>query len=709
MICLFVVYSPASSFENKQQGAQATAIVFAYFDTLISKNILTIPHLECLLEHSEFTNPITETEALSSNLVHIHWTTINKLIAANKNDLIDPTQIHHWAKEKLNALKDAQSIKEQVRKSTTPIYHQMNFIELPASTYTNPFDGSTFEIEEGIEFQDNLVTHYQWALVMNENPSANIDLSDSEDIFIDGKKIKLEANAPVNNISWDRINAYIGKLNNQDTEYSYALPSVYEYFAIMQAALGQGWAAKIPQSVGWKNPLLIKGKRIWSIINSLWQWTRDWVNLTKNDKAHLIFGFFNPYGSKLLMPIIYDTSKDKTVGLRLIRFKKNKRLLKSQLLSKQKLSWSKKTHHESSFIWDHEFEFPILIDDHLKWLYEHSHSYASDIQHTLNCLKAHGSIEIIKSLKQLFFDEEKINNLYPLTSLINLQELSIPYNIISDILPLHLLKNLRYLKLCGNQISDVSALSELTNLEALYLNLNQIIDISALHSLTNLKKLWVGSNELHNLEPINSLLNLETLHLSSNNINNLSTLSSLKHLKYLSLNLNPITDISPISGLKNLIELDLWENQISDISPLNSLTNLERLFLSDNQISTISDLCLLKSLKHLKLDGNRIYDISMLSKLKDLEELNLQRNQINDISALGSLSNLTDLSLDDNQISDISVLSTLTSLKRLTLNNNQVNDLSPLKSLKQLEYLCIRDNPVKILNSLKNLTAIIHS
>ncbi len=480
--------------EHSEKQLQATRTVITYFNAMLSKNILNAHNLECILDHDEFINPISETEALSSDLAHTHWNALNKMVEANKNNLIDTDIIHQWAHEKLDALKDAQSVKAEIREETKPIYYAMNFVEIPAGTYINPLDGSTLEILDGIEIQDNLVTQYQWASVMYENTSTNAEGPDSEEISFGGKKIKMNPNALVNSISFNQIHDYIEKLNAQNSEYFYTLPSLHEFFAILQAFLGKDWFTKIDQQHAVTNNFLtINKKRVWDLCDSLWQWTRDQIHLNAKDTAHLIFGRYQDNASlanTLIRPVVLNESKNNYIGIRLIRCKKPQ-ALRPTTFNKKQILWTKGAGN-NSFLWDGVFKNYIMLDEHLAWLFKHYYDYPADIRHTLDCfMKQRYRPNVLKTTYDLRLDGSKVTNLIPLSSLIKLEHLHLDNNQISDISPLASLTNLKTLQLNHNQISNISPLVALTNLSRLDLENNQISDISPLIALTNLWELYL--------------------------------------------------------------------------------------------------------------------------------------------------------------------------------------------------------------------------
>ena len=183
-----------------------------------------------------------------------------------------------------------------------------------------------------------------------------------------------------------------------------------------------------------------------------------------------------------------------------------------------------------------------------------------------------------------------------LSGLPNLTVLDLSSNdTISDFFPLSSLINLEWLSLIGSSISDVSWISSLTNLEWLLLSYNDISDITPLSNLTNLETVWLTNNNISDISAVANMTNLEWLILDRNSISDISALSGLTNLRSLWLNGNSISDISALSGLTSLTRLSSRNCLISDITPLSNLTRLERLSLNNYNIrglsyNSISDL-----------------------------------------------------------------------------------------------------------------------
>jgi len=82
-------------------------------------------------------------------------------------------------------------------------------------------------LSRNFEIQATPVTQLQWALVMGQNPSY-FKLS-TQKFKIRGRDILMNPNRPVENVSWEDVQDFIKKLNQQDPDYDYRLPTEAEW------------------------------------------------------------------------------------------------------------------------------------------------------------------------------------------------------------------------------------------------------------------------------------------------------------------------------------------------------------------------------------------------------------------------------------------------------------------------------------------------
>ncbi|MBY0757210.1 leucine-rich repeat domain-containing protein [Clostridium sardiniense] len=337
------------------------------------------------------------------------------------------------------------------------------------------------------------------------------------------------------------------------------------------------------------------------------------------------------------------------------------------------------------------------------------------------------------------------------------------------------------LYLYSNNIDDLTPLSGLINLRSLNLNNNRdLSDISPLYGLNLLRDLKIADNKV----TANQLLNLpdlEVLDYRRNKVSDISPLSGLTKLTNLNLQGNQISNISPLSGLTKLTNLDLQENQINNINPLLGLINLTNLTL-DNQyirrpeVTSVGNIATAYNIiygvdgsliapakssdydyvgdkvqfKNITSDGDKAYtfnknvtigsatgtvysgrvtqkvvydqiidipdvqfkavlnrniysstdsshdrDPITLSQLKGLTHI--ERYNVSGIQNLEGIQycdKLTVLRLNDEEISDLSLLSTLDELSTISLIRNKISDVSPLSGLNKVSKLQLDDQKI---------------
>ena len=235
---------PAPSVSTDKESTrrqQATDLAIRYFKNLVDKDIIGAEHLSRLIASEKIFNPLSREETTASDKHFTYSKQLDTLLARDKKGLIDFDAVKAWAKIKLAALEGNNRDREEAHENTRDVHRAIHFVPLPAGRYISAIDHEEFEIPKGIEIQDAPVTQWQWVQVMGENPSIFKDGMDAEEFLVNGKKIKLLSDYPVENVSHNDVQEFIKKLSEKDPEYNYNLPSVDEYQALLQTVLGTNW------------------------------------------------------------------------------------------------------------------------------------------------------------------------------------------------------------------------------------------------------------------------------------------------------------------------------------------------------------------------------------------------------------------------------------------------------------------------------------
>ena len=201
--------------------------------------------------------------------------------------------------------------------------------------------------------------------------------------------------------------------------------------------------------------------------------------------------------------------------------------------------------------------------------------------------------EELTNLKNLYLQNNEIQNITPLQNVVNLEILNLAGNKIQAITYIDLNKNLSSLNLVDNQIENISPLSDLKELQDLRLSNNILTDISLLEKLTHLSILHLNNCQLKStqLSAIANLTQLTELKLRDNALENIDFVSKLTKLQVLELTNNQIADITPletyyrnISPTATIELIDLQNNKIREIEPFADFERLSFLYLQGNPV-----------------------------------------------------------------------------------------------------------------------------
>lgn len=165
----------------------------------------------------------------------------------------------------------------------------------------------------------------------------------------------------------------------------------------------------------------------------------------------------------------------------------------------------------------------------------------------------------------------KLNDLSPLTELLNLQQFYCDHTNVKVLSPLSKMLNLQQFYCDNTQVEDLSFLSKLPILQYFTCSQTQVRDLSPLSKLSNLQLIYFYTTQVSDLSPLSGLTNLQKLGCNSSPVSDLSPVSRLNNLQRLSCTSTLVTNLSPLKGLSNLQELNCSSTLVSDLSPLRDL------------------------------------------------------------------------------------------------------------------------------------------
>lgn len=201
-------------------------------------------------------------------------------------------------------------------------------------------------------------------------------------------------------------------------------------------------------------------------------------------------------------------------------------------------------------------------------------------------------------------------------------------------------------------IQNLNPLSQLLDLKVLNISNTNIEDLTPLRNLTNLVELNASNTNIQDLRPLRYALNLETLNLSKTQVDSVQVFETLTDLRKVNLSGTPIVDFAPIKNLSKLIELDVASTSLQTMEVLDSLTSLEVLNLSKTGISDISGIENLSKLTQLNLDSVQFTNMDALSSLRNLKVLSINNTPASSLDPVEELPNLERIYCDHTGIKE---------------------------------------------------------
>lgn len=237
----------------------------------------------------------------------------------------------------------------------------------------------------------------------------------------------------------------------------------------------------------------------------------------------------------------------------------------------------------------------------------------SKIKWSLDKLETMYYNENLDSIEYRFRECEK-NDFYFLDlSRLNLKNI--------PIIPINIIKSIKYLFLNDNNIEQIDLNNEYVNLEALDINNNKINLLQNLPN--NLIELCCKCNNINDIPYIN---NLKILDCSSNKLNNIKNYSNLEILICSD---NNILDIplyknikklicknNKITVIKSYLDLEYLDCSYNDIIKINNCPNIRDLLCRNTKLTTIP--LKLNNLQYLEIYENKFEILEFYPNLKEL-------------------------------------------------------------------------------------------
>jgi Leucine-rich repeat (LRR) protein len=130
-------------------------------------------------------------------------------------------------------------------------------------------------------------------------------------------------------------------------------------------------------------------------------------------------------------------------------------------------------------------------------------------------------------LEKLYFSDEPVRDLAPLSEFVRLRDLHFSGTAITDLTPLAGLNTIRSLQATSSPLQNISALGDLTQIESLDISNTPVEELKIIGSLSGLRRFNCSGTRVKRLDALKSLELLEQLDCSNTFVSKLDPLASL--------------------------------------------------------------------------------------------------------------------------------------------------------------------------------------
>jgi formylglycine-generating enzyme len=154
-------------------------------------------------------------------------------------------------------------------------YNDEEFRQAKALATRDATPGFEVKIERAYYIGKFEVTQAQWKEVMGTNPSV-----------FQGDRVSNEDLHPVERVTWDDVQQFISRLNQQEKEKKYRLPTEFEWeYAARAGAKGDiSWSeTQLCAHLGTTTTQLVGQKKpnawgLYDMLGNVWEWVEDYYN-----------------------------------------------------------------------------------------------------------------------------------------------------------------------------------------------------------------------------------------------------------------------------------------------------------------------------------------------------------------------------------------------------------------------------------------------
>ena len=313
--------------------------------------------------------------------------------------------------------------------------------------------------------------------------------------------------------------------------------------------------------------------------------------------------------------------------------------------------------------------------------------------------------------KQIQLDAEPTTE--QLHSILNMQELDISGNTyMQNLLPVSRLINLKSLNIAYTEIGFLQPIQGLTHLESLDISHTYISDLRPLQDMGNLKHLNIMNTPVKDLSALMNDGKIEVIEADS-------TIISTSQVVALKESQRQVTVIYQTKALEawweSLTEVwrTIFRNHVGcqTVVPtpleLQRIVDLQEIVVEPEiPIFSIDPLAKCHWLERLTINNQGVHDLLALGDKPYLLELNVQNNPISSLLPIEGSTLLELLNLENSQVEDLTPLAKMNNLVTLNASGTLVKTLKPLTGLQKLENLFVNNTAVRSITPVEDIPTL---
>ena len=300
-----------------------------------------------------------------------------------------------------------------------------------------------------------------------------------------------------------------------------------------------------------------------------------------------------------------------------------------------------------------------------------------------------------------------------LHAVLNLQELDLSGNTyMQNLVPVSRLVNLKSLNIANTEIAFLQPIQGLTNLESLNIENTHINDIKPLQDMNSLRFLNIQNTPIADLTPLLADNHIEVVMADSTGITRQNVIS----LKESQRQVTVVYQTEKLQGWWDGID-EIWKvilrNHVGCQSEMPDALELQRILdlreieiLPETPIVALNPLTDFLWLERLTINNQGVHDLKPLENKAYLVELNAQNNPIGSLSPIEGSTMLELLNIENTQVSDFGPLSKMNELVTINASGTPVKSLKPLSGLQKLENLFVNNTNVRSISPVENIPSL---